>query len=78
MSAGARYAANRKKRPVSLCVAVMGRISEHVRPWLIEIDNFVNVRGQTSHSGCSLNRRPSAVFPARLASVMVSKKASEH
>jgi hypothetical protein len=34
--------------------------------------------GQTCHPKCPLSINPSAVFPARLASVMVSKKVFEH
>ena len=45
---GARSAANQKKRRSLYSVAVMGQVSERIHSWLIEIDNFVNVRPNPS------------------------------
>jgi hypothetical protein len=37
-----------KETAASFFVAVMGQVSERIRNWLIEIDNFVNVRPNLS------------------------------
>lgn len=67
------------RRNGGLCIAVSGPLSQRTRGWLIETDSFVNARSNRSvQSECSLSSILSAAFPARLASVMVSKKTAEH